>query len=86
MANTVYSETFNMATGMKTVRNYHEFDPEVDGPNLAKAMLDAYGTREACKEEMLYMTMVAVAKDDLTTINGMACIRAYWRLIDSIKI
>ena len=44
MANTVYSETFNMATGMKTVRNYHEFDPEVDGPNLAKAMLDAYGT------------------------------------------
>jgi len=65
------------------VRDYAEFDVDRDGPTLAAAMLKAYGTRAACLEEMPYMTIVAAAKDDRTTINGLACVRAYWRKLDA---
>jgi hypothetical protein len=77
MATAVHSKTFEGSS--LTERNYHEFDPEFDGPTLAAAMLEKYGTRQACIEEMLYLTIIAASRDDRTTINGMECLRRYWR-------
>lgn len=77
MASTIHEKTFD-SSGI-TERNYHEFDPETDGPALSNAMLKKYETREACIEEMLYLTIIAAARDDRTTINGLECLRRYWR-------
>jgi hypothetical protein len=79
MASTVNSQTWDLATENITVRNYHEFDSGADGAVLAEAMMKEYGTREACIEEMVYITIVAAANGDRTTINALACIRKYWR-------
>jgi|HubBroStandDraft_2_1064218.scaffolds.fasta_scaffold31803_5 hypothetical protein len=78
MANFVESLTLE-TNGDATARRYCEFDPEIDGPSLAEAMLKEYGTREVCLEEMIYMTIIAASKDDRTTLNGLACLRKYWR-------
>ena len=77
MAIAVHEKTFSQAGA--TQRDYHEFEPAIDGPALAKAMLDKYHTRFACIEEMLYLTIIAASRDDRTTINGLECLRQYWR-------
>ena len=46
---------------------------------LTDALLEAYGSKESAIEEMLYMTIIAAQRNDLTTINGLSCARQYWR-------
>ena len=76
--NSVHTKQFD-SSGKMTANSYHEFLSEIDGPALASALLKEYGTKAACVEEMLYMTIVAASRNDLTTINGLACVRKYWR-------
>ena len=83
MARIVQTAKVNPVTGTAQYNQYHEFDAEFDGPSLDEALLKEYGTREACKEEMPYLTMIAAVKDDRTTLNALACVRKYWRMKDA---
>ena len=55
-----------------------EFDPP-DGKVITDALLKEYGSKEAAVEEMLYMTIIAAQRNDLTTLNALACAPRYWR-------
>lgn len=74
-----YVETLTITEDHAVRSSYREFNVEQDGSVLATALVEEYGSKEAVLEEMLYMTIIASARDDKTTLNALSCVRKYWR-------